>query len=80
MCRHTETNNLVLCTVLVKLRRSMAVVAVDDKQAVDPSCTRRSMFIKVLQPEQTKLVSCPAVVAYCKYPVSRHITIPAGLV
>ena len=48
MCRHIETNNLVLCIVLVKLRRSMAVVAVNDKQAVDPSYMRRSMFIKVL--------------------------------
>jgi len=31
MRRHTETNNLILCIVLVKLRRSMATVAVKDK-------------------------------------------------
>jgi hypothetical protein len=48
--RHAEANNPVLCTVLVKLRRSMATMAVNDKQAVDSSCTRRSMSIKVLQP------------------------------
>ena len=46
--RHAETNNLVLCTVLVKLRRSMAAVAVKDEQAVDTSYTRRSLSIKVL--------------------------------
>ena len=48
MRRHAETNNLVLCIVLVKLRRSMAAVAVKDEQAVDTSCTRRSLSIKVL--------------------------------
>ena len=48
MRRHAETNNLILCTVLAKLRRSMAAVAVKDKQVVDTSCTRRSLSIKVL--------------------------------
>jgi len=69
--RHAETDNLVLCTVLIKLRHSMAAMAVKDKQAVDTSCTRRSLSVKVLQPEQTKLVSCPAVIAYCERPVIR---------
>ena len=31
MRRHIETDNLILCTVLVKLRRSMATIAVKDK-------------------------------------------------
>ena len=31
MQRHIETNNLMLCTVLVKLRRSIATMAVKDK-------------------------------------------------
>ena len=31
MRRHAETNNLMLCTVLVKLGRSMAAVAVKDE-------------------------------------------------
>ena len=31
MRRHTETNNLILYIVLVKLRRSIAAVAVKDK-------------------------------------------------
>jgi hypothetical protein len=46
--RHAETDDLVLYTVLVKLRRSMAAMAVNDEQAVDPSCMRHSIFIKVL--------------------------------
>ena len=48
MRRHAKTNNLILCTVLVKLRRSIAAVAVKDEQAVDTSCIRRSLSIKVL--------------------------------
>ena len=48
MRRYVETNNLMFCTVLVKLRCSMAAVAVKDEQAVDTSCMRRSLSIKVL--------------------------------
>ena len=46
--RHIKTNNLVLCIVLVKLRHSIAAMAVKDKQAVDTSYIKRSLFIKVL--------------------------------
>ena len=80
MRRHAETNNLMLYTVLVKLRRSIAAVAVKDKQVVDTSYIRRSLSIKVLQLEQTKLVSYLAVIAYYKRLVIRQAAIPASLV
>jgi len=29
--KHTETDNLVLCIVLIKLKHNMAIIAVKDK-------------------------------------------------
>ena len=80
MRRHTETNNLVLCTVLVKLRRSVATVAVEDKQTIDSCCTRRCVPVQVLQPLKSKLISRPAIVTQRDHPVSRQTAIPARLV
>jgi hypothetical protein len=63
MWRHTERNNLALCTELVKLRRRVAAVAIKDKQPVCPCCTSLSMLIEVLYPLKAKFISRPAVVA-----------------
>ena len=49
MQKHIKTNNLMLYTVLVKLRHYIAAIAVKDKQAVGTSYIRYSLFIKVLQ-------------------------------
>ena len=48
MRRHTEGDNLVLCTVLIGLRRSMAAMATQNKQSSGAYCTRLSMPIRVL--------------------------------
>jgi hypothetical protein len=48
MRRHIETNNFVLCIVLVKFRRSVAAVAVKDKQIIDSYCMRLYISVKVL--------------------------------
>ena len=69
MSRHTEADDLVLCTVLVELRRSMATMAVEDKQAVGSLCTRCRMSIKVLNPLKTELISSLTIVAYSDYSV-----------
>ena len=78
--RYIETNNFVLCTVLVKFRRSMAAVAVKDKQMIDSCYIRLCIFIKVLQPLKSKLISCPAVITQYDYLVSRQTAILAHLV
>ena len=80
MRRYIETNNLVLYIVLVKLRYSIATVAVKDKQVVDTSYIRHSLSIKVLQLEQTKLISYLAVMAYYERLVIRQAAILASLV
>jgi len=48
MSRHTEAHNLVLYTVAVKLRCSVATVAVKDKQPLSSYYTRLYIAIKVL--------------------------------
>jgi hypothetical protein len=68
MWRHTERNNLVLCTELIELRRSVAAMAIKDKQPVGPYCTRLCVSVEVLHPLKAKLVSRSAVVTDCDSP------------
>jgi hypothetical protein len=62
MSWHTESDNLVLCAVLVKLGRSVAAMAVKDKKPVDSMRTRRCISVEVLYPLNTKLICRPAVI------------------
>jgi hypothetical protein len=68
---HTESNNVVLRTVLVELWGSVAAVAVKYKETIDSTRTRRCVPVEVLYPLNAKLISRPAIVAYCDYPVIR---------
>ena len=78
--RHIETNNLVLYTVLVKLRRSIATIAIKDKQIIDSYYIRRYISIKVLQLLKSKLISRLAIITQRNYLVSRQTIILARLV
>ena len=80
MRRYTETNNLILYIVLVKLRRSVATIAVKDKQTIGSCYTRRYISIKVLQLLKSKLISRLAIITQRNYPVSRQTIILAYLV
>ena len=62
MSWHTESDNLVLRTVLVKLRRSVGTMAVKNKKTIDSTRTRRCVSVKVLYPLNPKLICRPAVV------------------
>jgi len=77
---HAESDNLVLCAVLVELRRSVAAMAVKDKKPVDSMRTRRCIPIKVLYPLDSELICRPAVIADCENPVWREVAVPASLV
>ena len=59
---HAESDNLVLCTELIKLRRSVAAVAVKDKETIYSTRTRRCMSIEVPHPLNAELICCPAIV------------------
>ena len=59
---HVESNNLILCTALIKLRRSVAAVAVKDKETIYSTRTRRCISIKVPYLLNAKLICYLAVV------------------
>ena len=77
---HTESDDLILRTELIKLRCSVATVAIKDKQSVRAYCTRLCMSVEVLHPLKAKLICCPAVVADSDSPVWWKVLVPAGLV
>ena len=62
MRRHTESDNLIIGAVLIELWRGVAAMAVNNKKAIDSSCTGSCMLVKVLYPLKAKRISCPAIV------------------
>jgi hypothetical protein len=46
--RHAESNNLVLLTVLLEIKRVVALIAVDNKQLISAYNSPFCMLIKVL--------------------------------
>lgn len=69
MRRHTEGNNLCLLTVPLDFNGRVALMAIDNKQAVAAHNPPLCLLIKVLQPLQAKLICCPAVLRDCNNPV-----------
>jgi hypothetical protein len=46
--RHAERNDVVLLAVELEVGRVVAVVAVEDEEAINPSCSSFSMLVEVL--------------------------------
>lgn len=67
MGRHAERNNLILCAVLVKLRRCVAIMAVEDKKSVGAGYTRLCTAVEVLKPGKAELICRPAIIADSDY-------------
>ena len=61
MSRHTQSDNLVILAVLLELERVVALMAVNNQQAVETNTTLLCMRVKVFQPGQTKLISSSTV-------------------
>jgi hypothetical protein len=58
----------------------VAAVAIKDKETIYSMRTRRRISVKVLYPLNSKLISCPAIIANREYPFYRDVVILASLV
>jgi hypothetical protein len=77
---HTESDNLVLRTELIKLRYTVTAITIKDQQSIRACCTRLYVSVEVLYPVKAEFIVCPAVITNCKHPVVWEALIPAGLV
>ena len=50
MGRHAERDNVVLLAVELEVGRVVAVMAVEDKEAMNPNCSSFGMLVEVLNP------------------------------
>ncbi len=56
--RYIEGNNVVILVVELEVSQVVAVVAIKDKEAINPSYSSFSILVKVLNLFQASLVSC----------------------
>ena len=72
MRRHAEGNDIVLLAVDLEVGRVVAVVAVEDEEAMNSGCSSFGMLVEVLNPFEASLVGCPTVVGCRNDPVLGH--------
>ena len=48
--RHAERDDVVLLAVELKVSRVVAVVAVEDKEAINPDCSSFGILVEMLNP------------------------------
>jgi hypothetical protein len=48
--RHAERDDVVLLAVELKVSRVVAIVAVEDKEAINPDCSSVGMLVEMLNP------------------------------
>jgi hypothetical protein len=59
--RYIESNNVILLAVDLEVGRVVAVMAIEDKEAINPGCSSSSMLIKMLNPFKAPLVGGPTI-------------------
>jgi hypothetical protein len=68
--RHVERVDIILLAKLLKLKGVVALMAIEDKQPARSNHLAICMLNEVLQPLDSKLVGCLAVVANSNSPVA----------
>ena len=69
---HTQSDNLVFLAVLMEIDRVVTLMTVQNKQPMAANSALLCVLVKVLQPFQTKLIVCPAVLRDVDNPVARY--------
>jgi hypothetical protein len=70
--RHIESNNIILLIVDLEVGRVVAIMAIEDKEAISPGYSSSSILIEVLNLFKAPLVSGPTILRYRDSPVLRQ--------
>jgi hypothetical protein len=70
--RHAEGNDVVLLAVELEGGRVVAAMAVEDEEAINPSCSSFGMLVEVFDPSQTELIGSPTILGRSNHPVLRQ--------
>ena len=69
MRRHVESYYLVLFTIILEFKRTVALIAINNKQPIHPNSMLLCMGVKVLKPLKCNLIIGPASSSLMKNPV-----------
>jgi len=67
MSRHIESNNIIFLTILLELVWVVALVAIEDQQAIPTYSSGSSMLLKMSNPIHAFLICCLAVISNSDY-------------
>jgi hypothetical protein len=72
MGRHIKGDDVVVFAIELEVGRIVAIVAVEDKEAINPNCSSFGILVEILNPFQASLIGCPTVFEYCDDPIFRQ--------